>query len=124
MFYKCINITKVCIKHKKKGFIINNNNNNIKILKSLLKINIIKFMVIKNNKIIAHINYHNNAPIFNNIINLFKPSNKKYISLKNLKKITEKHNWILILSTNKGLINSYEALRLKIGGLVIAKIWN
>lgn len=124
MFYNCINLIKISTKHKKKGFIINNSKKNINILKAFIKINIIKFINIKNNKIIVYINYKNNKPVFNNIINIFKSSNKKFISLKNLKKISNKHNWVFILSTNKGLINNYEALKLKVGGLIIAKIWN
>lgn len=124
MFYNCINLIKISIKHKKRGFIINNTKKNINILKVFIKINVIKFINIKNNKIIVYINYKNNKPIFINIINLFKNSNKKFISLKNLKKISLKHNWIFILSTNKGIINNYEALKLNIGGLVLAKIWN
>ena len=124
MFVNCINLIKICIKHNKKGFIIKKTNKNINVLKAFIKINIIKFIFIKNNTITVYINYKNNKPVFKNIINIFKSSNKKFISLKNLKKINSKHNWIFILSTNKGIINNYEALKLKIGGLIIAKIWN
>lgn len=124
MFSNCINLINLSIKHNKKGFIINYNSKNINILKVFLKINIIKYMQIKDNKIIVYINYHNDKPVFRNIINLFRVSNKKYISLKNLEKIKKKHNWILILSTNKGILNNYEANNLKLGGLVLAKIWN
>lgn len=120
----CINLIKVSILKNKKGFIIKNNNKNINILKVFLKINIIKFIKIKNDYIIVYINYINNKPVFKNIENMFKPSNKNYISLKELKKINEKHNWIFLISTNKGIINSLDAINLKIGGLLIAKIWN
>ena len=120
----CINLIKLAIKHKKKGFIIVKNTKNINILKPFLKLNILKFIKITKNKIIVYINYINNKPIFKNIVNMFKPSFKKFINLKNIKKISIKHNWILIISTNKGIINNFEALKIKTGGLLLAKIWN
>lgn len=124
MFYKCINGLKLAILYNKKGFIIKNNKNNLNLLKTLLKINLIKFLKINDKDIYVYINYINNKPIFKNITNLFKPGHKIYISLKNLKKVSEKKNWILILSTNKGILNSFEALEKKTGGLLISKIWN
>jgi len=120
----CINLLKITILKNKKGFVINNNNKNINTLKPFLKINIIKFMKIDGKHLFVYINYVNNKPVFKNIINLFKPSNKKFIQLKTLIKLNEKYNWIFIISTNKGIINSKEALNLKVGGMIIAKIWN
>lgn len=120
--YNCINLIKISVSKNKKGFVIINNTKNINIVKVFLKINIIKFVRIKDNYIFAYINYVNNKPIFKNIINMFKPSKKRFISLKELEKIKKKHNWILILSTNKGLINNFEAVNFKVGGLLIAKI--
>lgn len=118
----CINILNQSIKLNKKGFIINNNKINLLILKMFLKINLLKFIKIENSCIIAYINYYNNKPIFKNILNMHKPSKKQFISLKNLKKIKLKHNWIFLMSTNRGLLNSYEALKTKSGGLILAKI--
>ena len=120
----CINLIKMTIKHKKKGFIINNNKKNLNIIKAFLKINIIKFIKIKENKLIVYINYFNNKPVFKNILNIFKPGNKKYLTLKNLKKINKKYNWVFLISSSKGIINSYEAATLKTGGLILAKFWN
>jgi len=124
MFYKCVNGLKLSILYNKKGFIIKNTKNNINLLKIFLKINIIKFIKIENKYIYVYINYINNKPVFTNIINLFKPGHKIFISLKNLRKISMKHNWIFILSTSKGLMNSYEAIEKKTGGMLISKIWN
>lgn len=120
----CINLIKLSIIKNKKGFIIINNSKNINILKVFLKLNIIKFIKIKNNYIIVYINYVNNKPVFNNISNIFKSSNKNFITLKEIIKINQKHNWILIISTNKGIINSIDAIKLNVGGLILAKIWN
>lgn len=124
MFYNCINNLKLSILYNKKGFIVKNNKNNINLLKNLIKINLIKFIKIENSIIYVYINYINNKPIFKFIVNLFKPGHKIYISLKNLKKISYKNNWILILSTNKGLLNNFDAIQKKTGGLLLAKIWN
>lgn len=124
MFFNCVNIIKLSIKYKKKGFIIHKNNNNMNIIKNFIKINLIKYIFLKNNKIVAFLNYYNNRPVFKNIINLFSYSNKKTISLKNIKKINNKHNWIILISTNKGILNNFEAEKLGVGGLIIAKIWN
>lgn len=124
MFYKCINSIKIAILYNKKGFIIQNNKKNLKILEIFLKIRVIKFIKISEKRLIVYINYIDNKPVFRYITNMFKPGYKYYISLDNLKKINKKHNWILILSTNKGLINNFEAEKNNTGGLVIAKIWN
>lgn len=120
----CVNLIKISILKNKKGFIIKKTNKNINVLKSFIKIKLIKFIKIENNNIFVYINYINNKPIYKNIMNLFKPSNKKYMQLQTLKKINEKYNWIFIMSTNKGIINSIEAVKLGVGGLIIAKIWN
>ena len=112
------------ILYKKKGFIIKNNKQNLNILKLYIKINIIKFIKIENKNIFVYINYINNKPIFKNIVNLYKPSHKYSISLKELININNNHNWILILSTNKGLMNNFEAVKKGFSGILIAKIWN
>lgn len=124
MFYKCINLIKLTILHNKEGFIIVNNKKNIEVLKIFIKLNIIKFIKIDGKRIIVWINYINGKPIFKNIVNLYKPGHIYTISLKNLKKVSYNHNWILILSTNKGLMNNFEALRNNVSGVLVAKIWN
>jgi len=124
MFYKCINSVKLAILYNKKGFVIENNIKNFNLLKIFLKLNIIKFVKIDGKILYAHINYIENRPIFKNIVNLFKPGHNYYISYKNLKKISIKKNWILIISTNKGLMNNFEAVEKKLGGLLISQFWN
>lgn len=120
----CVNILKLSIILNKKGFLIKNNNTNLNILKAFLNINIIKFIKIYNNKLLVYVNYKNNKPIFNNIINVFKPSYKKYINLDSLIYLSKKYNWIFIISTNRGILNNFEAINLKTGGLIISVIWN
>lgn len=122
--HNCINIVKISIKNNKKGFIILNNKKNLNILRELIKINLIKYVVIKNEYVIGYINYLNNKPVFNNIVNFYKTSNKKFIKIKDLKKINKKYGWMFLLSTNKGILNSVDAITLNIGGLIIAQMWN
>lgn len=124
MFYKCINSLKISMMYNKKGFITQNNKNNLIILKIFLKLKMVKFLKVDGKKITVYLNYIENKPVFRNIVNMFKPGHKYYISLKNLKRVNDNHNWILILSTSQGVMNSYEAVEKKLGGLVIAKIWN
>lgn len=122
--HNCINLIKISINHKKKGFIIINNKKNLTIIKQFIKIGIIKYAIIKNEFIMGFINYVNDRPVFSKILNFYKSSNNKYISLKNIIKMSSKYNWVLILSTNKGIINSIEAIELRVGGLIIAKLSN
>lgn len=120
----CINLIKLSIKNNKKGFIIYKNNKNLNVLKAFIKINIINYIQIKKNYIIVFINYVNEKPVYNNIVNVFRPSNKMFITIKEIKKINIKHNWIFLISTNRGIINNNEALKLNVGGLLLVKIWN
>jgi len=124
MFYKCINSIKLSNNYNKKGFIIQNNKKNIEVLKLFIKIRIVKYIKLEKKVIFVYLNYINNKPVFKNIVNLFKPGHQYYISLKDLKKVSLKHNWILLLSTNKGLMNNFDAIKNNTGGLVLAKIWN
>lgn len=122
MFYKIINTIKINYILKKKNLKIKLNKKDIQILKIFLKLNIIK--LIKKNKNIFNISfqYINNEIIFKNIKNLNKPSKPTIINLRQILEINKKGNHILFLSTNKGLINNFEAEKHKIGGIVILQI--
>ena len=51
--------------------------------------------------------------------------NKIYINVKKLIKLQKKNkNVFFILSTHKGFLTSKESIRLKIGGILICKIYN
>ena len=119
-----VNLLKLAVLNNKKGFVIKKNNLNTNIIKSFIKIGLIKFIKIENKKIIVYINYINNKILFKNIINLWKKNNIKTISYKKLIKINKKYNWIHLISTNKGVLNTYEAIEQKIGGILISQIWN
>lgn len=94
--------------------------NDFKILKIFFKLNIIKNIKYydKNNYII----YLNNKNNYKNIENLYKPSKLLYIKLKDIKKINRKKSNLFYISTNKGLINNFEAEKKNLGGIIIMKL--
>jgi ribosomal protein S8 len=123
MFYKIINTIKINYILKKKNLKIKLNKKDIQILKIFLKLNIIKLIKQNNNNIFdISFQYINGEVVFKNIKNLNKPSKPTIINLKQILEINKKKNCILFLSTNKGLINNFEAERYKIGGIIILQI--
>ena len=95
--------------------------NEINFVKKLIKLNIIKFVVKKNEEFILVLNFLKKDKIIFNLKNLNTVSNLKTVKLKNIKKINKK-NKILILNTNKGIINNFEAEKKKTGGFLIMYI--
>jgi len=123
MFFKIINTIKINYILKKKNLKIKLNKKDITILKIFLKLNIIKLVKHNNNNIFnISFQYINNDVVFKNIKNLNKPSMPFIMSLKQIIEINKKKNHILFLSTNKGLINNFEAEKYKIGGILILQI--
>jgi len=122
MFFKIINLLKMNYHFKKKNIKIKLNKKEMQILNIFLQLNIIK--LIKNQKNIYNIyfQYINNEQIFKNIKNMYKPSKPFFINLKQIIKINKKNNFIFFLSTNKGIINNFEAEKYKIGGVLILQI--
>jgi ribosomal protein S8 len=123
MFFSLLNKIKINNIIKKKNLITNINNKELNFLKKLIKMNIIKFVFKKNNKYIIILNLYKKNKLIFNIKNLYNTSNYKYLKYKNIKKINKK-NKLLIISSNKGIINNYEAETKKTGGVIIAFIWN
>ena len=121
MFFEILNKIKINNIIKKKNLILNINNKDLNLIKKLIKLNIIKFVFVKNNKYILILNFFKKNKLIFNIKNLYKTSNYKTLKYKNIKKINKK-NKFLIISSNKGLINNFEAEKEKTGGLIIAYI--
>jgi ribosomal protein S8 len=117
-----INLIKLNIIYKKRIVRTKLNKYEYNLIKTLIKINLIKF--VKKNKFTydIFINYLNSKPIFNNIKNTYKPSKLIFISKKKLKYITDKHKVILILNTNKGILTNFEAINMGVGGIIILKL--
>jgi len=123
MFFKIINKIKINNLIKKKFLLIDIKNNETTFLKKLIKLNIIKYIYRYNNKYLLILNFYKKNKLIFNIKNLYKPSNKKTIKIKNIKNINT-NNKIILISSNKGLIDNFEAQKAKTGGIIIAYIWN
>lgn len=119
-----INLIKLNLIYKKRKFRIKLNKNEFNLIKMLVKINLIKFIRKNKNSYDIYLNYLNNRPLFSNIINTNKSSKLIFISNKKLKYITNKYKILLILNTNKGILTNFEAINLKVGGIIILKLWN
>src|SRR5688572_24250820 len=125
MFFKLINLLKINFLYKKKKFKKNINKTELKFCKKLIELNIIKYIKHnKKNNFIIYLNYFNGKPLYSNLKNLYRKNKIIYINYKFLKKYTFKNNYILILSTNKGIFTNFDIIKKKIGGLLILKISN
>lgn len=110
-----INLIRLGLKFKKKKIKLKLNKNDFKYLNLFVNLNIIKFV---------KKDYKNEYFVFLNfkslkILNLYKPTKKKLIKLKEIKLINNKKKNIFYLSTTKGLISNISAQKLKLGGLVL-----
>lgn len=121
MFFKLLNKIKINNIIKKKILITNINNNELLFLKKLIKLNIIKFIYKKGCKYIIILNFFKKNKLIFKIKNLYKTSNFKKLKFSNLKKINKK-NKLLILSSNKGIIDNFVAEKKREGGIIIAYI--
>jgi ribosomal protein S8 len=112
--------------YKKKNLKIKIYKNQQQLLKILIQLNMIKFLkkIDNYNNYMIYLTYVNNKPIFSNIKNLYKPSKIYYITLKNLIKFNKNNRSIILMSTNKGVMTNFEAINLKCGGILIAKLSN
>lgn len=120
MFYKIINLIKINLILKNKIIRVKLYKNDFVIINIFIKMNIIKSVKKIKNFYLINLNL---SSMFENIINLYKPSQIKIISLKELKKINKKRSNIFYISTNKGLINNFEAEKKKTGGILVMKIF-
>jgi ribosomal protein S8 len=120
MFFKIINKIKINLKYNKKIIKTKLNTNDLNLIKIFLKLNLIKIIKKKNLNnfdIILNNNY-----LLKNIKNLYKPSHKKTISYNELKKITFKKKWLLIISTKQGLLTNLEFIKKKTSGILIINL--
>jgi small subunit ribosomal protein S8 len=78
-------------------------------------VNLVNF---ENKQFKIYIRYNFGRSLLKNLKLISKPSNMRYLQLKDLYKIKEKKN-ILILSTSKGLLTSLKCKELKIGGKIL-----
>ncbi|WGH24660.1 MAG: 30S ribosomal protein S8 [Candidatus Shikimatogenerans bostrichidophilus] len=112
---------------KKKYIKVNYSNIILSIVKILYRNKYIKLYKIYNNKnkykkIIISLKYINKLSVINKIIRISKPSNRKYLKYKNIKKVLNGYG-ISIISTSFGLMTGYEAFSKKIGGEILCIIY-
>jgi len=121
MDFKLINLIKLNLIYKKKILKYNFKKKNINFIKILITLNIIKYIKKNNNIIYIHLN---NFVKYNFLKNLYKPSKKIFLKNKIIKKLTLKKKWIFLLSTNKGVLTNFEAIKKNLGGVILIKINN
>lgn len=87
---------------------------------TLVELGVLREVVEENGKIIARLAYRKKEPVLMNLKLVSKPGLRIYASVDELKKL--KGPKVYILSTPKGIMNSRQAMKEKIGGEVIAEI--
>lgn len=75
----------------------------------------------KNGKIKVLVSYKNKKALLMDLKLISKPGRRVYMSCEDLE--NHKGPSIYILSTNQGILSSQEALKKRVGGEVIAKVW-
>jgi ribosomal protein S8 len=99
----------------------------MKFLKLLIKLNYINYMykpIIINKKRFNNFYYVsiNTENPLNNIQNLYRPSSLRTITYRELITTRLLKKNLLILSTNKGVLTSSDAIKYKIGGVLILNL--
>lgn len=121
MDYKLINLIKLNLIYKKKVLKYKIKKSNINIIKILITLNIIKYVKKENKHVYIYIN---NFIKHNFLKNLYKPSKKMFLKNEIIKKLTIKKKWIFLVSTNKGVLTNFEAVKKNLGGIMLLKINN
>ena len=91
------------------------------VAESLKKLGYLDSVEVKDGKISVTLSYHQKKPILYDLKLVSKPGLRVY---KNVDEIeAAKGPFLLILSTNKGIMSSDQAVKERGGGEVLAKIW-
>lgn len=130
------------IKYDKNAFIVNHvnialskkifkktfhfNNNMLSFLKILNRLGVLKNFIIhgkQKKKITITIFFYRNSTFFSRIRLISTTSKKFYISLNAINKISKSSgSSVFLISTSAGLVTHKEALKKKIGGILIAAL--
>ncbi len=117
--YNSLAILNRGLLEKKKYVLLDNNNKNISLVKIFYNNGYIFNYSIVYNKIKIEFNIFNDKFIFNKL-KLYKTANlKKYVTLKQLKRMVFLENKKLILNTSLGILDSNVALKRNIGGCIL-----
>lgn len=71
----------------------------------------------------AEIRYEKRKPVLTDVNIVSKPSLRVHTPLSKILEIQKRGRYTVILSTNKGIMSSREALKKGVGGEVLFKIW-
>lgn len=104
---------------RKKHVILSNTNKNLLIVKIFYSNGYIFNYSILYNKIQVEFNIYNDKLIFNALKTYKSFSTRKYITLKQLKRMVFLENKKLILTTNLGILDSNTALKKNVGGCIL-----
>lgn len=80
-------------------------------------------VVDKNKVLVATLKYSKRVPVIRDVKVISKPSLRVYTDLKNINEIKRKGRYKVILSTNKGIMESREARKLGVGGEILFTIY-
>jgi len=109
-----LNAINILILHKPNCIVLKKDKTKLDILRKFLELNILKSIVIKNNKIVLKANKRYKIKL----VILYSITKKISISLKILKKLKNSY----ILKTSKGILTSTEAVNFRTGGVLLVKL--
>lgn len=75
------------------------------------------------NKIKVYLKYYNNKPVVQKVLRVSKPGIRIYSSVRDLSKYLFPRQSLVLISTSKGLISHKDAMKYKLGGEVLFKIY-
>jgi len=76
-----------------------------------------------NRKLIAAIKYEKRIPVLTDVLVISKPSLRVYSTVKKIPEIEKRGRRKIIVSTNQGVMTSYDARKKGLGGEILFSIW-
>lgn len=73
--------------------------------------------------LLVKIRYDKREPVLNDVLVVSKPSLRVYATTREIPTIQRRGRITLVLSTNKGIMTGTDAIKKKLGGEVLFKIW-
>jgi ribosomal protein S8 len=122
LLYSTLAILNQAVKNKSKLARIPYNKKGLDIIKILYNLGYIVSYNLDFNKIIVELRYYQDNPVLNGFFFYSRPGHVKTISINKLRQVFKRKNKIFILSTSIGICTTQDALRLNIGGILLAEI--
>jgi len=101
--------------YNKNNVLIKNHRKYHKIIPLLIKLNIVKYTIIKQNTLIIYLQTNK----LTKTITFSKKSKSIFLNLQEIIKLNGKKNCIFLLSSNNGIITNTCAIKKKIGGQLL-----